>query len=245
MFTRLTVLERHYSYECKVQLQERPYSARPSRTQQLLNPKLVPKLTNDTPDDATRKKGVADEELARKEAERARKRELDEDDEPAVREPEPKRQRSSSVDSVSSISTRMFRHPCGGRGEAGPSTLSVTTAEDDLRAQMHNTALSLAGIKDLLAPVGVPILVEDHVTILPTGMQAHPCVQRVALLLPMMKDCRLDDSRGTIQGLQVDQIPGTNVIQKRVATGNTGIETRATSNAEFLRRDQSQRGSAV
>ncbi|KAK2615119.1 hypothetical protein N8I77_001895 [Diaporthe amygdali] len=101
----------HYSYECKVQLQERPYNARPSRTQQLLNPKLVPKLTNDTPDDATRKKGVADEELARKEAERARKRELDEDDEPRGREHEFKRQRSSSVDSVSSISTRSSKSP--------------------------------------------------------------------------------------------------------------------------------------
>lgn len=55
MFARLTVSARHYSYECKVQLQERPYNARPSRTQQLLNPKLVPKLTNDTPDEATRK----------------------------------------------------------------------------------------------------------------------------------------------------------------------------------------------
>lgn len=47
----------HYSYECKAQLQERPYKARPSRTQQLLNPKLAPKLTNDAPDDATRKLG--------------------------------------------------------------------------------------------------------------------------------------------------------------------------------------------
>lgn len=55
LFTKLTVSARHYSYECKVQLQERPYNPRPSRTQQLLNPKLVPKLTNDTPDDATRK----------------------------------------------------------------------------------------------------------------------------------------------------------------------------------------------
>lgn len=55
IFTRLTVSARHYSYECKVQLQERPYNPRPSRTQQLLNPKLVPKLTNDTPDDSTRK----------------------------------------------------------------------------------------------------------------------------------------------------------------------------------------------
>lgn len=45
----------HYSYECKAQLLERPYKARPSRTQQLLNPKLAPKLTNDVPDDITRK----------------------------------------------------------------------------------------------------------------------------------------------------------------------------------------------
>ncbi|POS76112.1 hypothetical protein DHEL01_v205491 [Diaporthe helianthi] len=111
MFTRLTVSARHYSYECKVQLQERPYNPRPSRTQQLLDPKLVPKLTNDTPDDATRKKGVADEELAKKEAERARKRELDDDDGPSGREPISKRQRSSSVDSVSSISTRSSKSP--------------------------------------------------------------------------------------------------------------------------------------
>ncbi|KAH8785731.1 zinc knuckle-domain-containing protein [Diaporthe sp. PMI_573] len=101
----------HYSYECKVQLQERPYNPRPSRTQQLLNPKLVPKLTNDTPDDATRKKGVADEELARKEVERARKRELDDGHEPSGREPGSKRQRSSSVDSVSSISTGSSKSP--------------------------------------------------------------------------------------------------------------------------------------
>lgn len=45
----------HYSYECKAQLQERPYKARPSRTQQLLNPKLAPKLTNHVPDDTIRK----------------------------------------------------------------------------------------------------------------------------------------------------------------------------------------------
>lgn len=44
----LTFLERHYSYECKASTQERPYASRPSRSQQLRNPKLVPKLTNDT-----------------------------------------------------------------------------------------------------------------------------------------------------------------------------------------------------
>lgn len=44
----LTILERHYSYECKATAQERPYVSRPSRSQQLRNPKLVPKLTNET-----------------------------------------------------------------------------------------------------------------------------------------------------------------------------------------------------
>lgn len=44
---RLTPAERHYSYECKGTTQDRPYIARPSRTQQLFNPKLVPKLNSD------------------------------------------------------------------------------------------------------------------------------------------------------------------------------------------------------
>lgn len=46
---------RHYSYECKAVAQERPYVSRPSRTQQLLNPKLVPRLTSDVPQDLLRK----------------------------------------------------------------------------------------------------------------------------------------------------------------------------------------------
>jgi hypothetical protein len=51
----LTVILRHYSFECKAVAQERPYVSRPSRTQQLLNPKLVPKLTSDVPQDLLRK----------------------------------------------------------------------------------------------------------------------------------------------------------------------------------------------
>ncbi|KAI6092120.1 zinc knuckle-domain-containing protein [Hypoxylon rubiginosum] len=98
----------HYSYECKASAQERPYIPRPSRTQQLLNPKLVPKLTSDVPDTLQKKKGVADEELAKIEAERAKKRELDQDDSDGA---PPKRARSSSYDSVSSISTRRSLSP--------------------------------------------------------------------------------------------------------------------------------------
>lgn len=45
---------RHYSYECKATAQERPYTARPSRTQQLLNPRLMPKLSEDVPTDLQR-----------------------------------------------------------------------------------------------------------------------------------------------------------------------------------------------
>ncbi|PTB58055.1 hypothetical protein M431DRAFT_505614 [Trichoderma harzianum CBS 226.95] len=51
----LTCLARHYSYECKSSTQERPYVSRPSRSQQLRNPKLVPKLTSDTPNPLEKK----------------------------------------------------------------------------------------------------------------------------------------------------------------------------------------------
>lgn len=54
-FPHLTLTARHYSYECKASAQERPYIPRPSRTQQLFNPKLQPKLTNAVPDDIEKK----------------------------------------------------------------------------------------------------------------------------------------------------------------------------------------------
>ena len=46
---------RHYSFECKATTQERPYTSRPSRTQQLANPKLIPSLTNEVPIELLRK----------------------------------------------------------------------------------------------------------------------------------------------------------------------------------------------
>ncbi|KAK1983514.1 hypothetical protein LZ30DRAFT_714163 [Colletotrichum cereale] len=107
----LTPTERHYSYECKEPAQTRPYVSRPSRTQQLRNPKLMPKLTNETPDGAERTKGIADAELAKKEAERARQRELEERDDELIRKTESRRQRSESVDSVSTISTSRSASP--------------------------------------------------------------------------------------------------------------------------------------
>ncbi|PHH64115.1 hypothetical protein CDD81_4990 [Ophiocordyceps australis] len=74
----------HYSYECKASTQERPYAARPSRTQQLQNPKLVPKLTNEALEPLEKKKGVADEELAKREAARAKKQDSEELDDLAT-----------------------------------------------------------------------------------------------------------------------------------------------------------------
>ncbi|KAH6690527.1 zinc knuckle-domain-containing protein [Plectosphaerella plurivora] len=111
----------HYSYECKESSQARPYVSRPSRTQQLRNPKLMPALTNDKPEELMRKKGVADEELAKKEAERAKQRPRDDssDDEGAP----PKRQRSASFDSVSTVSTRHSRSPSPPPRRRSPSPL--------------------------------------------------------------------------------------------------------------------------
>lgn len=67
----------HYTFECKVTAQEQPYISRPSRTQQLFNPKLQPKLTEAAPPSESnllQKKGVADSILKQKEEERSRDR---------------------------------------------------------------------------------------------------------------------------------------------------------------------------
>ncbi|KAL6921875.1 hypothetical protein FSST1_005901 [Fusarium sambucinum] len=114
----LTFLERHYSYECKATAQERPYVSRPSRSQQLRNPKLVPKLTNETLNPLEKKEGVADAELAKVDAERARKREREERDDELIKSTA-KRHRSVSSHSVSTISTGASRSPSPGIDRVG------------------------------------------------------------------------------------------------------------------------------
>ncbi|KAI9673297.1 MAG: hypothetical protein M1829_004362 [Trizodia sp. TS-e1964] len=104
----------HYSFECKASTQQRPYAARPSRTQQLLNPKLLPKLMSEVPNDLLRKKGVADEQLAKKERERALQRE--ETHEEVLMD----RNRSASVSTqstISTISTNLSRSQSPGKDE--------------------------------------------------------------------------------------------------------------------------------
>lgn len=108
----------HYSYECKASTQERPYIARPSRTQQLLNPKLVPKLTSDTADAQKNTKGLADQVLAKREAERAKEQESEQDDD--IEHGVSKRQRSASYDSISTVSTRASGSPARRRASVSP-----------------------------------------------------------------------------------------------------------------------------
>ncbi|OJJ49577.1 hypothetical protein ASPZODRAFT_149097 [Penicilliopsis zonata CBS 506.65] len=87
------------TYECKAAPQERPYASRPSRTQQLRNPKLAPKLSTEVPNDLLRTKGVADELLAKRETEHTRSAVHD------GRSRSRRRSRSNSSVSVSSVST--------------------------------------------------------------------------------------------------------------------------------------------
>ena len=133
----------HYSYECKSSAQERPYAARPSRTQQLTNPKLLPKLTSDVPNDLLRKKGIADEELAKKEAERGQKRKLEDDE---YSNGLGKRSRSvSSYSSVSTISTNKSRSVSlerRGRDHTGQSQLMSGLEMTGKRRRSRSSSMS-------------------------------------------------------------------------------------------------------
>ncbi|KAL8775668.1 MAG: hypothetical protein Q9209_000164 [Squamulea sp. 1 TL-2023] len=96
-------------YECQAAAQQRPYVSRPSRTQQLANPTLRPKLNSDVPNDLLRRKGVADEQLEKIEHDRKRKPDIDDPIHGAN-----KRSRSVSSHSSSSvltISTNLSRSP--------------------------------------------------------------------------------------------------------------------------------------
>ncbi|KAL8804231.1 MAG: hypothetical protein Q9182_002685 [Xanthomendoza sp. 2 TL-2023] len=100
---------RHYSYECKAAVHQRPYVSRPSRTKQLENPALRPKLNSDVPNELHRKKGVADEQLEQIQQERKRKADAD-----SLIHGTEKRSRSvssHSSSSVTTISTNLSRSP--------------------------------------------------------------------------------------------------------------------------------------
>ncbi|KAL9586018.1 MAG: hypothetical protein Q9212_001163 [Teloschistes hypoglaucus] len=136
------------NYECTAEPQQRPYVSRPSRTQQLANPKLVPSLTSHVPSDLLRKsvqqsfarmelmlkpvrKGVADEQLAKVEQQRK--------DEAHRGSSQPRRSASissRSSDSVSTISTNMSRSPSPTRmtkqRTTGPQTKTRNTRHAEI-----------------------------------------------------------------------------------------------------------------
>ncbi|CCU82382.1 hypothetical protein BGHDH14_bgh01719 [Blumeria hordei DH14] len=117
----------HYSYECKAVAQERPYVSRPSRTQQFFDPKLVPKLTSAVPQELTRKKGIADEQLASLK-ERGRRRSPQSDEDVAAKKFR-RRDDSISSASISTISTCSSRsHSPPPRHEAYSSRKITNTA---------------------------------------------------------------------------------------------------------------------
>ena len=101
----------HYSYECKASLQERPYASRPSRSQLFKNPKLAPPLASEKKDDLMTSEGVADKILADAEAKRNGEAGGSRSPSPVQGLPSRRRSRSSSVDSVSTISTNKSRSP--------------------------------------------------------------------------------------------------------------------------------------
>lgn len=135
----------HYSYECKASAQERPYLSRPSRTQQLLNPKLKPQLTSDVPNDLLRKKGVADETLAKKADERGRKHSRDDDDMTSRPRKRSRSVSSYSSTSVSTISTNRSptRSPSPPRREA--SKRARRSPAGDERKRRRRSVSSSAG----------------------------------------------------------------------------------------------------
>ncbi|KAI4724147.1 hypothetical protein E4T49_08104 [Aureobasidium sp. EXF-10728] len=133
----------HYSYECKAQAQERPYISRPSRSQQLLNPKLKPKLANiaPTPTPAEQEKSSAIHKPAQ---ERPRKRSLDDmDDHRSSR----KRSRSAASFSSASVSTISTRSPSPQRpgnrhGARQEREASATGGAGDKRMHPSNSVTS-------------------------------------------------------------------------------------------------------
>ncbi|KAH7061405.1 zinc knuckle-domain-containing protein [Macrophomina phaseolina] len=139
----------HYSYECKASAQERPYVSRPSRTQQLLNPKLKPQLTSDVPNELLRKKGVADETLAKKADERGRKHSRDDDDLASHPRKRSRSVSSYSSSSVSTISTNRSptRSPSPPRHTA-PKRARRSPAGDDRKRRRRSVSSSAASYSE-------------------------------------------------------------------------------------------------
>ncbi|KAH0284805.1 hypothetical protein M436DRAFT_66691 [Aureobasidium namibiae CBS 147.97] len=136
-------VNRHYSYECKAQAQERPYISRPSRSQQLLNPKLKPKLTNIAPTPISTEK-EASSAIRKSTQDRPRKRSLDDMDD---HRPSRKRSRSTASFSSASVSSISTRSPSPERSRIRPAVKqeresSATGGAGDKRTRPSSTISS-------------------------------------------------------------------------------------------------------
>lgn len=111
-------LERgHFTYECKG---ARPYVSRPSRTQQLDNPKLRAKATPsvEVPEEFKKPAGLAAKILEGKEKERAKEEEARANEDAPKRKRQRSRSQSSSSDSDSSSSDSESDSSSSSRGRS-------------------------------------------------------------------------------------------------------------------------------
>nr|KMM68173.1 hypothetical protein CPAG_04504 [Coccidioides posadasii RMSCC 3488] len=138
----------HYSYECNVTPQERPYTSRPSRTQQLANPKLLQPLSTEIPTEASTLKGPPSSLLNRKDGEiHLSKRNSSRDvtrsstRRPKSRSPSVSSSRSSS--SVSTISTNRSRSsPPKRRHDLSPSPFRTDERKRKARSSSSESYFS-------------------------------------------------------------------------------------------------------
>ncbi|KAF9637333.1 hypothetical protein BFW01_g8229 [Lasiodiplodia theobromae] len=164
---------RHYSYECKASTQERPYVSRPSRTQQLFNPKLKPQLTSDVPNDLLRKKGVADETLAKKADERGRKHSRDDDDLQSRPRKRSRSVSSYSSSSVSTISTNRSPSRSPSHRQEAPKRSKHSPAGDDRKPNAQEFLASALLAVGHVAREGGPAPNTESITDVPTGLSGH------------------------------------------------------------------------
>ncbi|OAG38626.1 hypothetical protein AYO21_07132 [Fonsecaea monophora] len=147
---------------------ERPYASRPSRTQQLLNPKLAPKLASDAPNNLLNSKGVADQQLAEAQASRAK---LVQEPEDRGRSPTP-----DSSDSVSTISTNKSHSRSRSRSrERGDDYFTASPPSLD-RLGLRGESLAHIAKADAIAP-SVPLTEVDLVLCVEVAIAAGLAVQ--------------------------------------------------------------------
>jgi len=132
----------HFTYECR---SSRPYVSRPSRTQQLENPRVLAKLNADgkpsveVPEEFKAKSGTANRILEAKEKQRADEGEKDEESSRKRRRSSSRSSGSDSSDSDSSESDSESGSSSGSGSDSGSSSRS------DSRSRRRNSKSPVRG----------------------------------------------------------------------------------------------------